>query len=65
MSKTSDDFLKVHYHVKRLTLRLIKSYNYRSYYLNSITVVLHFLYVFLSNEVSGQKFSKVFIDLDC
>ena len=35
--KISDDFLKVHYLVKRLTLRLIK--------LNSITVVLYFLYM--------------------
>ena len=31
--ETSDDILKVHYLVKRLTLRLIKSYkNYHGYY---------------------------------
>ena len=40
--KIRDDFLKVNYLVKGLTLRLIKSdKNHHSYYLNSITVVLY------------------------
>ena len=44
--KISDDFMKVHYLLKRLILPLIKSNsNYRSYYTKSITVTLCFSYI--------------------
>ena len=50
--------LKVHYLVKRLTVRLIKAY--KNYY-----NVIYFIYVILSNKLLIQKFSKVLMDLDC
>ena len=52
----------MHYLVKTLTFRLIKSD--KNYYLNTITVVLYFLYV-LSYQMNFQKFSKVVMDLNC
>ena len=53
----------MHYLVKRLTLRLIKLHkNYRSYYLNNLTVELYFfIYVILSNELWVQNFWWVLI----
>ena len=68
---TSVGILKVHYLVKKLSLRLIKSgKNYRSCYLNNITAVLYFsyinVYVTLSNELIGwKKFSNFLMGLDC
>ena len=46
-----ETILKVHYLVKRLTIRLIKSnINWGSYYLNGITVVLYFSFI-LSHQI--------------
>ena len=62
--KISEDILKTHYIVNRMTFCLIKSNeNYLSYYLNSTTVELYFSKdLILSNEVSNQTF---LIDIDC
>ena len=61
----SDNIPKVCSLVKRLSHHLIKlDKNYRSYYLNSITVVFYFLYictyVISSNEVLVQKIFRIF-----
>ena len=66
--KIGDNILKVHYLVKRLTLRLIKSdKHFHSYDLNSLTVVLYIFFnnAILSNELSVQKLLKGLMVLDC
>ena len=53
LDKISGDILKVHYIVKRLTLRLLNcTKNYRIYYLRSITVWSYFLYM-LSHQMNN------------
>ena len=61
----SDDILKLHYLVKRLTLCLIKlDKNCRSYYLKRLTFELYFSYTYFSNELLVQTFSEFLMDLD-